>query len=76
MKTTILLTAFVLLTSCGPTNVPELPSAAGDFKVIVVDGCEYLFRSVGHHGYLAHKGNCRQCIERERELHTHKNENE
>jgi hypothetical protein len=74
MRTTILLTAFILLTSCGPGDVPELPSAVGDFKVIVVDGCEYLYRTSGHAGYLAHKGNCRQCIERERrerELHKH-----
>jgi hypothetical protein len=74
MKTTILLTAFILLTSCGPVNVPELPSAAGDFNVITVDGCEYLYKTTGYKGFLAHKGNCRQCIERERrerELHKH-----
>jgi hypothetical protein len=71
MKTTILLTTFILLTSCGPGEIPELPSNVGDFKVITVDGCQYLYKSGNSRGFLAHKGNCRQCIERERELHKH-----
>jgi hypothetical protein len=71
MKTTILLTALILLTSCGPGEIPELPSNVGDFKVITVDGCQYLYKSGNSRGFLAHKGNCSQCIVRERELHKH-----
>jgi hypothetical protein len=75
MKTTILLTTFILLTSCGSIhNKPnEIDTAKGDFEVIVVDGCEYLFKKelISHAGYMTHKGNCRQCVERERELHKH-----
>ena len=35
-----------------------------DFGVCVFDSCEYLIRSSGYKGYLAHKGNCRFCKER------------
>lgn len=46
------------------------------FSVVVIDSCEYLIRTysdrkhIGHHGYgfgygyMAHKGNCRFCRER------------
>lgn len=44
------------------------------FKVIVIDSCEYLIKTVEvspgtRHatsaGYMAHKGNCRFCAERQ-----------
>ena len=46
------------------------------FSVVVIDSCEYLIRTysdrkhIGHHGYgfgygyMAHKGNCKFCMER------------
>ena len=43
------------------------------YSVIVVDGCEYIVKTIDNHkgsrnatqsGYLAHKGNCRFCKER------------
>ena len=38
------------------------------FKVIVVDSCEYLIKTktvaYSGYGYMAHKGNCKYCKER------------
>ena len=34
------------------------------FELIVIDSCEYLFSNDSHRGYLAHKGNCIFCKER------------
>ena len=45
--------------SCGQVN---------QFAIILVDSCEYLYctETAGYmgYGYLAHKGNCKFCIER------------
>jgi len=35
-----------------------------NFGVCVYDSCEYVVRSVGYKGFLAHKGNCKFCAER------------
>ena len=37
------------------------------FEVIVIDGCEYLFRSESYRSYLTHKGNCKYCNQRKNE---------
>lgn len=36
-----------------------------DYKVIVVDSCEYIFyETFNSNGEITHKGNCRFCAER------------
>ena len=35
-----------------------------DFDVFVYDSCEYILGTRGYKGFLAHKGNCRFCMER------------
>ena len=40
-----------------------------EFATLTYDSCEYVFKTVGYKGFLAHKGNCRFCKERrEKEL--------
>lgn len=43
-------------------------SVTNDFKTIVIDSCEYLYKEVptsgGPYAAMAHKGNCRFCKER------------
>ena len=39
-----------------------------DYKVIEIDSCEYIYRRQGSRGYLAHKGNCKYCRERDRKM--------
>ncbi len=34
------------------------------FAIIEFDSCEYIMRCEGYAGYLAHKGNCKYCAER------------
>lgn len=34
------------------------------FATLNYDSCEYVFKTAGHKGFLAHKGNCRFCKER------------
>lgn len=38
------------------------------YHVVVVDSCEYLRKTIGRSGYMAHKGNCRFCAERNRRM--------
>ena len=62
----LILGLLILLSSCN-SNPPEsgkhITSVEGlDFEMIVIDGCEYLRRSAGYAGYLAHKGNCTNPI--------------
>lgn len=38
------------------------------FDIIIVDSCEYIYTSVGYSGVMAHKGNCRFCLERNRKM--------
>ena len=34
------------------------------FATLTYDSCEYVFKTAGYKGFLAHKGNCRFCKER------------
>jgi hypothetical protein len=34
------------------------------FTVILIDGCEYIYRGAGSSTVMAHKGNCRFCEQR------------
>lgn len=53
----------------------DLHTSDGDgFNVVVVDSCEYLIRTSGYQGYLAHKGNCKFCAERMKQFNLNKNE--
>ena len=53
------------------------------FKVIVIDSCEYLIKTVEHDrgykwatmaGYFGHKGNCKFCKERRKQENKTTNE--
>jgi len=55
----------VLFTSCGD-RTPITPTIknnyGGIYHIDIVDGCEYLYRTKGHIGFMAHKGNCNNPI--------------
>ena len=34
------------------------------FATLTYDNCEYVFKTAGYKGFLAHKGNCKYCAER------------
>lgn len=63
---TIILTV-LLLSSCEEKEKNKENYVDG-FDIIVVDSCEYIVRSCVHSGYMAHKGNCRFCAERNRRM--------
>lgn len=47
----------------------ELHDQDGDgFRVAVVDSCEYVYRIDGYKGFMAHKGNCKFCEQRNKKL--------
>jgi hypothetical protein len=56
----ILLVAF-LFTGCGEHN----PKNESEFKIIVVDSCEYIYsyEGVDEGALFTHKGNCKFCSE-------------
>lgn len=54
--------AVLLLMSCEEEHQPK--KIVDGYKIIVIDSCEYLRGNY----QLAHKGNCRYCIERNKKL--------
>ena len=38
------------------------------FNIITVDSCEYIVRSYYKGGVMAHKGNCKYCLERNKKM--------
>ena len=43
----------------------DFPTEKGvGFNTIVIDSCEYLIGGSSYQGYMAHKGNCKYCKER------------
>lgn len=35
-----------------------------EFRVVVIDSCEYVILNTNDEGYMAHKGNCSYCSKR------------
>lgn len=38
------------------------------YRLVVIDSCEYLEQQIGYRGYFAHKGNCKYCQQRLRQM--------
>jgi len=57
-----LLVAFIFCRCSGDFKKRQTINQVETFEIVEFDGCEYVF------GYrrLAHKGNCKYCIEREK----------
>ena len=65
MKKLILLAlAAVMMAGCADQKDVAASFEDDDLGVFEFDICEYLIRTYGYHGFLAHKGNCRFCKER------------
>ncbi len=60
----LLLIIAAALTGCRAQPKVTHDSKDDAFTIIEFDSCEYIMRSTGYHGYLAHKGNCKYCAER------------
>ena len=58
------------LSSCAKPNLNEEPTdyiideLGNTFKIIEIDGCEYIYFKGGDKLGIAHKGNCKFCKER------------
>lgn len=63
----IIFIALAALMIVGCSNQDDIAKLVeeGDFSTIEYDSCEYLLRVGVSQGYLAHKGNCRFCEERD-----------
>ena len=58
----ILVIAFgILLTGCDDNPVKSAEDGT-EYKIETIDGCQYVYRSGGNQGYMAHKGNCNNPI--------------
>ena len=62
----IILLALAALTMVGCISDEEKAKIYEDdgFATLTYDSCEYVFKTAGYKGFLAHKGNCRFCKER------------
>ena len=65
-KAIIFIVSLLTLTACNETRTTRTVESVGGtaFDVIEVDSCEYLIGSAGYKGYMAHKGNCKYCEQR------------
>ena len=68
MKKLLIIVAVLMLTACNlPTKTRTTENIDGTtFDVIEVDSCEYLIATIGYKGYMAHKGNCKYCEQRDK----------
>jgi len=60
-----ILIMFLVLTGCGimDNNIETKPTeykitGHNPLKLVIIDGCEYLYGNWGHATVLTHKGNC------------------
>ena len=70
MKKLILLalTTFIIVGCISDEEEAKIYEEDG-FATLTYDSCEYVFKTSGYKGFLAHKGNCRFCKEcRQKEL--------
>lgn len=65
MKKILLALASLMIVGCSNQNDIAESVEEEDFSTIEYDSCEYLLRVGMSQGYLAHKGNCRFCKERD-----------
>lgn len=65
MKKIILLafTALIMVGCISDEKEAKIYESEG-FATLTYDGCEYVFKTAGYKGFLAHKGNCKFCAER------------
>jgi len=66
MKKFLIIVAVLMLAACDMSVKTRTTENIGgtSFDVIEVDSCEYLVSTLGYHGYMAHKGNCKYCEQR------------
>ena len=69
-KAIIFIVSLLTLTACNETRKTRTVESVGGtvFDVIEVDSCEYLIGSAGYKGYMAHKGNCKYCEQRNKRV--------
>ena len=61
----IFICIFIVIFICSRSQEDVARSVTSDdFAVIEYDSCEYVIRSAGYQGFLAHKGNCKYCAKR------------
>ena len=58
----------LMLASCTKAERTVKNVDGTSFDIIEVDSCEYIIGDAGYQGYMAHKGNCKYCEQRIREL--------
>ena len=69
MRKVLLFIGMVLmLASCTKAERTVKNVDGTSFDVIEVDSCEYIIGDAGYKGYMAHKGNCKYCEQRMKEL--------
>lgn len=68
MKKLMLLTFIGMLLGCSKKNPDGTYTPSSSiYNVYIIDSCEYIGALDGGSLYIAHKGNCRFCIERRKQ---------
>lgn len=71
MKIVVSFAMLMLVFSCTPITKEELGQLEfhyGKAKVLEFDSCEYVVLHIGYGIGLAHKGNCKYCEQRRKEV--------
>ena len=61
-KLLLLFGLLIATTSCEDTNTSVVAEDGTEYKIEVIDSCEYIYKYVGKKGFMAHKGNCSNPI--------------
>ena len=64
MKRLLLALTALMIVGCISDNEEAKIYENDGFATLTYDSCEYVFKTVGYKGFLAHKGNCKFCAER------------
>jgi hypothetical protein len=63
----LMLIPVILLSACSRQNVERkktkyvIKDGESSLEILTIDGCEYLYGTLGNMTFLTHKGNCLYC---------------
>ena len=64
----LLLLALLAMIMVGCEKKGYKGGSVDGFDIVIVDSCEYISGNYAHGGIMAHKGNCKFCVERNKKM--------
>ena len=64
----IVLLALLTMIMVGCEKKGRKGGSIDGYDIVIVDSCEYIISTYAHGGVMAHKGNCKYCLERSKKM--------